>query len=77
MVGGNRRNCAYGIFFANQTENYINFNPTSTKIELTSRSVINKINDTVTKFHLSFKNVHLMDIITEINMLNMLQIHMT
>ena len=32
MVGGTRRNCAYDIFFANQTENYINFNPTSTKI---------------------------------------------
>ena len=54
MVGGTRRNCAYNIFFfANQTENYINFNPTSTKIakshffkkwiydkiELTSRNV--------------------------------------
>ena len=31
MVGGTRRNCAYDKFFlANQTENYINFNPTST-----------------------------------------------
>ena len=32
MVGGTRRNWAYDFFFANQTENYINFNPTSTKI---------------------------------------------
>ena len=32
MVGGTRRNCAYDIFFGNQTESYINFNPTSTKI---------------------------------------------
>ena len=53
-IGGIRRNCAYDKFFlANQTENYINFNPTSTyskisfffknwtydKIELTSRNV--------------------------------------
>ena len=33
MVGGTRRNGAFDNFFlAYQTENYINFNPTSTKI---------------------------------------------
>ena len=33
MVGGTRRNCAYdNSFLANQPENYINFNPTLTKI---------------------------------------------
>ena len=54
MVGCTRRNCAYDkLFFANQTENDINFNLTSTKIakslfkkkwtydkiELTARSI--------------------------------------